>query len=105
MPFKPIGGGNTDFGPLEALNALQRNPQASRVSGVGVATFTGSLIYAVALDSGSVVVSDSAGSFGVAAPGLSVPAGIPVPGYAPSGGSIQITPSNLSLTHWACVYK
>lgn len=104
MPYKPIGGGNLDFGPLEALNALQRNPQASRVSGVGIQTFTGSLIYAVALDTGSVLVSDSAGSYGVAAPGLSIPAGIPST-YPPSGGSIQITPSNLSTVHWAVVFK
>src|SRR5690242_11675452 len=104
MPFKPVGGvGNIDFAnAIESLNALQRNPQASRVTGPGSVSFTGSLIYAVSLDSGSLLVSDSAGSWGVAAPGLSIPAGIPSPGYGPAGALITITPSNLSTVHWTC---
>lgn len=113
MPFTPLGNGNLDFGSLvEALNALQRNPQQSRAYGVGAQSVTGSVIYGVALDSGTVTITDISASkaWGVAAPGISFPFGLQIPEYllspgAAVGGSITVTPSNLSTVHWALIYK
>lgn len=102
MPYSPLG--NVDFGGIaETLSALQRNPQVSRAAGTGAATFTGSVVYAVVLDVGTVQITDIS-TYGVAAPGISVPAGIPVPGYSAAGGSITVTPSS-SNVHWCVVYK
>jgi hypothetical protein len=114
MTYQPLANGNLDFSSLlEGISALQRNPQAYRVSGVGAQSFTGSVIYAIIVESGSVLVNDVSSSYnyGCAAPGISVPAGIPVnivnvTAYgANPGAGITVTPSNLSTVHWAVVYK
>lgn len=113
MPYSPLANGNLDFASLlEAISAIQRNPQTTRASGTGTQSFTGSVIYAIGMEQGNVVISDSISTgynFGVNAPGISVPGGIPfnenaVGAYGPSGGSITVTPSS-SNVHWFVVYK
>lgn len=103
--FSPIGGGNVDFGPLEALSALQRNPQIRRAFGTGVLSITGSVVYAVWPNSGTVTLADATASFlQVAAPGVAFDQGIPTVN-PPSGASLTVTPSNLSTVFTTVLYK
>ena len=84
--------GNLDYtSPLEALNAIQRNPQVTRLSlsGVLTATFTASTLYGYVVDSGSVTLTSgsaggqfivkltgpSTGSFSFGAPLVAPPPG------------------------------
>lgn len=102
--FNPIGGGNVDFGPTEALSALQRNPQMRRAFGTGFATFTGSTVYAVVPSAGTVAIADATATFlTVAAPGIALEQGWPTVNPF-SGGPITVTPSNLSAP-WAVAFK
>lgn len=101
--------GNLDFtSPLEALNAIQRNPQVARLSlsGVTSATFTASTLYGFVLDTGSVTLTSgsaggafllkltgpSSGSFSFGAP-LAVP---------PPGGAVvaSVSASTVNATLW-----
>lgn len=102
--FSPIGGGNVDYGPIEALSALQRNPQMRRTYGTGVLTFTGSVVYAVVPSAGTVAIADATATFlTVAAPGISLEQGWPTVNLV-SGGPLTVTPSNLSAP-WAVAFK
>lgn len=108
VPFRPMGGGNVDFGMLEGISALQRNPQIQRVFGTGTLTFTGSVLYAVIPNSGTVSITDTTLSYQVAAPGLVFPFGAPLDAYqftTPPGGSVTVTPSNLSQVFVTVLYK
>lgn len=84
----PITGSNLDFSnPLEAQNALQRNPQVdvTRVA-AGAVTITTNAIMAV-VAAGTVIVSDTGGTiYTIATPGMAFPFGAPTtwsPGYGP----------------------
>lgn len=103
LGYNPPGGGNVDFGLVEGISALQRNPQVRRASGFGTQSVTGSVVYAVIPAANSVTVSDSASFLMVAAPGIVVPFGVPT-NYPPSGGSLTITPAN-SSTFYCVLYK
>lgn len=62
--FNPPGGGNIDFGPNEALSALQRNPQIRRANGAGTLNITGSVLYGIWATNGATVsVADMSGTF------------------------------------------
>lgn len=80
MPYG-VTGSNLDFAsPIEALNALQRNPQIQRlvVTGSLSASFTASAIYAVMPDSGNVVIHDTTAAYKVTGPAAAVfPFGAP----------------------------
>ncbi len=104
--YNPPGGGNADYGGVaEALSALQRNPQVRRASGVGVLNLTGSIIYGVWANSGTVTVADQSGTFltSFSTP-LVFDQGIPTANAA-DGGALTITPSNLSTVNLLVLYK
>lgn len=92
--------GNLDFtGPVEALNALQRNPQIARLSlsGVLTATFTASTLYGFLIDSGSVTLTDySSGGFLYKLSGpwaASFPFGAPMKALPPGAGVVATVSS------------
>jgi hypothetical protein len=101
--YNPVAGGNIDFGLVEGVSALQRNPQVRRLSGFGVQSFTGSVIYGVIVGQNTVQVSDSASFLIAGVPGIVVPFGIPT-GYPATGGSLTVTPAN-SSTGYCVLYK
>lgn len=96
----PAGGGNVDFtGLLEAISALQRNPQVARLSlsGVLTSTFTASTFYGFLIDSGSVTLTagSSGGAFVAKLTGPSqesFPFGAPI-GSLPPGSAVVATVS------------
>lgn len=104
--FDALAGGNVDFGLVEGVSALQRNPQLRVAHGVGVQNLTGSVVYAVIPSGGSVSVSDMSGNAVIS--GLSTPftfaMGIPTVNPT-SGGQLTVTPSNLSTVFVTVVYK
>lgn len=62
--YNPIGGSNVDFGPNEALSALQRNPQIRRANGAGTVNLTGSVFYGIWGTAGATVsLADMSGTF------------------------------------------
>jgi hypothetical protein len=108
MSNTPVG--NLDFtSQLEALNALQRNPQVSRLSfhGVLTASLTASTLYGFSLDSGTVTLTDySSGAFLVRLTGPSqgsYPFGAPL-ALLPPGGGVVATVS-ASTVYCALWYK
>lgn len=103
--FNPIGGGNVDFGELEGISALQRNPQLRVAYGTGVLNLTGSVLYAAWANSGTVSVADQSNTTFIS--GLaSVVFQMGIPTVNPvSGGKLTVTPSNLSTVFSTVVYK
>jgi hypothetical protein len=106
-----IPAGNLDFtSPIEAMNALQRNPQVARFSLAGIltSTFTASTLYGVLIDSGSVTLTagSSGGAFLVKLSGPSVasfPFGAPL-SAPPPGGAVVATVS-ASTVNCSIFYK
>ncbi len=101
--------GNLDFtSQLEALNALQRNPQVARLSlhGVLTQTFSASTLYGFIIDSSSVTLTagSSGGAFiakltGSAAESFNF--GAPI-GSPPPGSTIvaTVSASTVNCTLW-----
>ncbi len=101
--------GNLDFtSSLEALNALQRNPQLARLSlsGVTTATFTASTLYGYVLDSGSVTLNanSSGGVFLLKLSGPSTQSfafGAPLAALPPGGAVVAtVSASTVNVTLW-----
>lgn len=111
MTFNPLGNSNLDFSNLmEALSALQRNPQVQRFVGAGNGTVNGvNVIYSVVVPAGTATIFDGTNSYQIAAPGFSFPTGAPVsqtinsfnPGV---GQSVGVTVASTGLT-WTMLYK
>lgn len=102
--FNPPGGGNVDFGHLEGISALQRNPQTRRAFGTGVLNITGSVIYAIWANSGTVSVADTTTFISAMTTPIVFDQGIPTVNPT-SGGAITVTPSNLSTVFVTVLYK
>lgn len=105
--FNPPGNGNVDFGHLEGISALQRNPQIRRAVGTGVQNLTGSVIYAIWANSGTVTVTESTTPttiFSAQTTPIVFDQGIPTINPV-SGGAITVTPSNLSTVFVTVLYK
>lgn len=106
--FNPPGNGNVDYGAVEGISALQRNPQIRRAVGTGVLNITGSVLYAVWANTGTVtIVENTTGGatlFSAQPSPIVFDQGIPTI-YPPTGGALQITPSNLSTVFVTVLYK
>lgn len=101
--------GNMDFtSPVEALNALQRNPQAARLSlhGVTTSTFSASTLYGYIIDSGTVTLTDgSAGGAFIARltgpDSASFPFGAPLVAPPPGQGVVAtVSATTVYCTIW-----
>lgn len=100
--------GNLDFtSPVEALNAIQRNPQVARLSlhGVTTSTFSASTLYGYIVDSGTVTLTDySSGAFLARLTGPSAqdfPFGAPLELPPPGGGVVAtISATTVYCTLW-----
>lgn len=104
MGFNPAGNGQVDFGLVEGVSALQRNPQIRRAFGTGVLSFTGSVIYAIWANSGTVSVADTTTFISAMPTPIVFDQGLPTVN-PPSGGSLTVTPSNLSTVFVTVLYK
>lgn len=101
--------GNLDFtDQLEALNALQRNPQVARLSLTNVLTsaFTASTLYGYVLDSGSITLTSGSagGAFLVKLTGPSAqdfPFGAPLAALPPGSAVVAtVSASTVNATLW-----
>lgn len=111
MTFSPLGNSNLDFSNLmEALSALQRNPQVQRAVGPGNATVNGvNVIYSVVVPAGTVTINDGTVAAQIAAPGFAFNPPLPVSGFinspnAPVGNAISVTAVSSGL-NWTLLFK
>lgn len=105
--FSPIGSGvaQVDYGQIEGISALQRNPQIRRASGVGPLNLTGSVFYGIwGTSGGAVTLSDQSGAFATLIPlPIVFDQGIPTANL-PAGGTLSVVASNTS-TNLLVLYK
>lgn len=102
--------GTKDFtDPLEALSALQRNPQVARLSlyGVLTSTFSASTLYGYVIDAGSVTLTDySTSSFLVQLTGPgSQDFEFGAPLYLPPPGGGVVATVSATTVHCTLWYK
>lgn len=102
--FSPPGGGNVDFGPTEALSALQRNPQIRRANGAGTVSVTGSVLYGIwGTSAATVSVADMSGTFINTLP-LPIVFDQGIPTVNPVSGGV-LTVSGSTATNFLVLYK
>lgn len=102
--FNSPGGGNVDFGSVEAISALQRNPQIRRAFGAGTVAVTGSVLYGVWATNGATVsVADVTATFiNVLMTPIVFDQGIPTANPT-SGGALTVSAS--TATNIFVLYK
>ena len=104
--FNPPGGGNVDFGLVEGISAIRRDPQVQRAFGTGTLNLTGSVVYGIWGTSGKVVSATDM-SNNVFIKLLPMPLifepGIPTPNPV-SGGALTVTGQDTS-TNLFILYK
>lgn len=102
--------GNLDFtSPVEAINALQRNPQVARLSlhGVITQTFSASTLYGFVIDTGTVTMTDySSGAFIMRLTGPSSESySFGAPLYLPPPGGGVVATASVSTLYATLWYK